>query len=251
MTRKRRLPVVLALLLTTLLLATASPASATVAVYDYINWVLSYYQRYQQIANQAQQISNQVRQIQQLAKSLESFADDTDWSEFDFDDLNTLLAYGEHLGYLNRSLSNLFDDTFPGYQSPESWPAEVETRVRRTRETLRLVNQALRSLSDADSQDDLLALLQRRSERADSPLEELETSNMYANYSLVHLQRAIQANLLTANTIAIAQAEELQMHASAEAARNGWIDRDPPPPILDDDGSGHTGVPDGWSYSIF
>ena len=74
---------------------------------------------------------------------------------------------------------------------------------------------------------------------------------MYANYSLVHLQRAIQANLLTANTIAIAQAEELQMKASAEAARIGWIDRDPLPPIRDDNGSGHTGVPDGWSYSIF
>jgi P-type conjugative transfer protein TrbJ len=249
LTRKRRLPIVLGLLLTTLL-ATASPASATIPVYDYINWILSFYQRYEQIANQARQISNQVQQIRHLAKGLESFAG-ADWSHFDFNDLDALLAYGEHLGYLNRSLSDVFDDTFPGYERPESWPAEFETRVRRTRETLRLVNQSLRSLSDADSQIDFLALLQRRSETADSPLEELETSNMYANYSLVHLQRAIQANLLTANTIAIAQAEELQTKASAEAARNGWIDRDPLPPIRDDDGSGHTGVPDGWSYSIF
>ncbi len=242
MTRKRRLPIVLGLLLTTLL-ATASPASATIPVYDYINWILSFYQRYEQIANQARQISNQVQQIRHLAKGLESFAG-ADWSHFDFNDLDALLAYGEHLGYLNRSLSDVFATTRAS-RNPE------KTRVRRTRETLRLVNQSLRSLSDADSQIDFLALLQRRSETADSPLEELETSNMYANYSLVHLQRAIQANLLTANTIAIAQAEELQTKASAEAARNGWIDRDPLPPIRDDDGSGHTGVPDGWSYSIF
>lgn len=250
MTRlRRRLPVVLALAFTTLLL-TAPPASATIPVYDYINWILSYYQRYEQIANQARQISNQVRQIQQLAKSLESF-EDADWSQFDFNDLDALLAYGEHLGYLNSSLSSIFDETFPGYEAPESWPAEFETRARRTRETLRVVNQALRGLSNADAPFNFLELLQRRSERADSPLEELETSNMYANYSLVHLQRAIQASLLTANTIAIAQAEQLQMQASVEAARNGWIDRDPLPPIRENLDAGHTGVPEGWSYSIF
>jgi len=249
-TRMRcRSPIVLFLLLATLLLASASPASATIPVYDYVNWVLSYYQRYEQIANQARQIANQVRQIEQLGKSLESF-DDADWSQFD--QLSALLFYGDHLGYLNSSLANLFDQTFPGYEPPESWPAEFETRVWRTRETLRLVSQALRGLSNADAPFNLLELLQRRSERADSPIEELETANMYANYSLVHLQRAIQASLLTANIIAIAQAEELQRQASVEAARNGWIARDPLPPIRENlDGSGHTGVPDGWSYSIF
>lgn len=250
MTRKRRLPALFVLLVTTLLLTTASPASAQVEVHDFINWLLSLVQRYQMISNQAQQISNQVRQIQHLAKSLESF-EDADWSQFDFNDLSALLAYGEHLGYLNSSLSSLFDQTFPGYEPPESWPTEFETRVRRTRETLRLVNQSLRGLSNADAPFNFLELLQRRSERADSPLEELETSNMYANYSLVHLQRAIQASLLTANVIAIAQAEELQMQASVEAARNGWIDRDPLPPIRENLDSGHTGVPEGWSYSIF
>ncbi len=231
------------------LLATAAPASATVPVFDYVNWILSYYQRYEQITNQIRQISNQVQQVQQLAKSLESFPD-ADWSHFDFHDLDALLAYGEHLGYLNRSLSDLFDDTFPGYEPPESWPEEFQTRVRRTRETLRLINRSLRTLSNADASFDLLTLLQQRSQRADSPLEELETYNMYANYSLVHLQRAIQANLLTANTIAVAQAEELQMQSSVEAARNGWIERDPFPHGYDA-GPGYTGVPDGWGYSIF
>ena len=249
MTQKSRLPIVLTALFT-VLLATAAPASAyTVPVYDYVNWILSYYQRYEQIANQARQISNQVHQIQQIAKSLESFAD-ADWSHFDFHDLDALLSYGEHLGYLNRSVSELFDDTFPGYEPPESWPDEFQTRVRRTRETLRLINRSLRTLSDADSQVDLLTILQRRSQAADSPVEELETANMYANYSLVHLQRAIQANLLTANSIAVAQAEQLQMQASIEAARNGWIERDPFPQGYDE-GAGYTGVPGGWSYSIF
>lgn len=251
MTRKGRFPVILSLLLVTLLLAAPLPAGATVAVYDYINWILSFYQRYQQITNQAQQISNEVRQIRQLAKSIESFADDADWSEFDSSGLDMLLGYGDHLGYLNQSLTEIFDDTFPGYARPESWPAEFETRVYRTRETLRQINRSLRTLSDADSSYDLLSLLQERSEAADSPLEELETSNMYANYSLVQLQKAIQASLLTANTIGIAHAEQLQIQASIEAARNGWIERDPLPPIRDDEGSGHTGVPEGWSYSLF
>jgi P-type conjugative transfer protein TrbJ len=247
--RKSRVPIVLTLLLAALL-STAAPAAAnTVPVYDYVNWLLSYYQRYEQIANQARQITNQVRQIQQLAKSLESFAD-ADWSHFDFHDLDALLGYGEHLGYLNQSVSALFDDTFPGYETPESWPEEFQTRVRRTRETLRLINRSLRTLSDADSQVDFLSVLQRRSQTADSPVEELETANMYANYSLVHFQRAIQANLLTANSIAVAQAEQLQMQASIEAARNGWIERDPFPEGYDE-GPGHTGVPAGWAYSIF
>lgn len=245
---KTRFSIVLSMLLAALL-ATAAPASATIPVYDYVNWILSYYQRYEQITNQIRQISYQVQQVHHLAKSLESYAD-ADWSHFDFYDLDALLAHGEHFGYLNRSLSDLFDETFPGYEPPESWPEEFQTRVRRTRETLRLINRSLRTLSDADAQVDLLRFLQRRSERADSPLEELETSNMYANYSLVHLQRAIQANLLIANTIAVAQAEELQIKASTEAARNGWIERDPFP-LGYDAGPGYTGVPDGWGYSIF
>ena len=249
MKSRARVPVVLAALLTALLLGSAAPADATVAVHDYINWILSYYQRYEQIANQARQIANQVRQIQHAAKALESFGD-ADWSHFDFRDLEALLAYGEHLGYLNSSVGALFDDTFPGYERPESWPDEFQLRVGRTRETLRLINRSLRTLSDADSPVDFLALLQRRSETADSPVEELETANMYANYSLVHLQRAIQANLLTANTIAVAQAEELQMQASIEAARNGWVARDPVP-LVQDDGPGFTGVPAGWTYSVF
>jgi len=246
---RTRLPVVFAALLAVLLLTSAVPASATVPVYDYINWILSFYQRYEQITNQARQIANQARQIQQAAKSLESFGD-ADWSHFDFRDLDALLAYGDHLGYLNSSVDALFEETFPGYERPEAWPEEFQTRVRRTRETLRQINRSLRTLSDADSPIDFLALLQRRSERADSPVEELETSNMYANYSLVHMQRAIQANLLTANTIAVAQAEALQMQASVEAARNGWIERDGLPPIREDD-SGYTGVPEGWAYSFF
>src|SRR5262245_5985810 len=113
------------------LLATAAPASATVPVFDYVNWVLSYYQMYEQITNQIQQIPDQAQQIPHLAKSLESCAD-ADWSHFDFHDLDTLLAYGEHLGYLNRSLSDLFEETCPGYEAPEEWPEEFQTRVRRT-----------------------------------------------------------------------------------------------------------------------
>jgi len=244
-----RLPAVFAALLAVLLLTSAVPASATYPVHDYINLIVSTYQRYVQVANQVQQITNQVRQIQQAAKSLESFGD-ADWSHFDFGDLDALLAFGDHLGYLNSSVDALFEETFPGYERPEAWPEEFQTRVRRTRETLRQINRSLRTLSDADSPVDFLALLQRRSERADSPVEELETANMYANYSVVHLQRAIQANLLTANTIAVAQAEQLQMQASAEAARNSWIERDALPP-LGDDGSGYTGVPEGWAYSFF
>ena len=42
--------------------------------------------------------------------------------------LVALLAFGDHLGYLNQSLTEIFDDTFPGYVRPESWPAEFETR---------------------------------------------------------------------------------------------------------------------------
>jgi P-type conjugative transfer protein TrbJ len=232
-----------------LLMITSRTGSATIPVWDYVNWILSYYQRGQQIANQAHQLTNEARQIQHLAKALESYADG-DWSTFSYRDLDALLSYGEQLGYLNRSLSAVFDNTFPGYEPPSDWPTEYQIRVRRTRETLREINRSLRTLSDADSQVDLLTLLQRRSERSDSPLEELETSNMYAQYTSVQITKSIQANLLIANAIAVAQAERLQREASIDAARNSWIKSDPFPDGFDP-GEGYGAIPEGWSYTIF
>src|SRR5262249_17225657 len=50
-----RVPLAVALLLVVLLVGMPTPAGATVPVYDYINWILSLIQRYQQISNQAEQ----------------------------------------------------------------------------------------------------------------------------------------------------------------------------------------------------
>lgn len=234
-----------------LLLVPATSSEAALDVYDYVNWALSYYQRYEQIRNQYKTIENEVRQVQQLAKALESF-DQSDWSSFDASELEVLLAYGEHLGYLNSAATEIFDVTFPGYEAPRYWPDEFQARVSRTRSTLRRIQQSLRSLGNGgDYQSEILTLLQNRSDEADSPTEELETANMFHSLHSADMQRSIQASLLVGNAIAVSQAQELQFRASAEAARSSWLLSEPLPYPDSNQDEGFTALPNHWDLNLF
>ena len=246
------------ILATTALLLVVQPAPArayTVPVYDYINWILGLIQRYQQIENQAEQIRKQAKQIEVAVKTIERSGRDGDWASLQglFDNLDTLFNSTENLGYRYSQLTTLWDETFPGYQTPvESWPADQEIRARRTFATLRNIGLSLRQISELNQQsEDALGTLRERSDAADTPQKQLEASNMFLDFQATETSRAMQANLLAANAITVLGAEQLQRATTADLARTSWIERNAPRPPSDFESEpGYTGVPRNWPWTI-
>ena len=73
---------------------------------------------------------------------------------------------------------------------------------------------------------------------------------MWTNLSISEQQRHMQASLLAANAIVVAQAEAMQREASVEAARNDWLARENTPVAGHDPSDGFTGVPADWPWSL-
>lgn len=243
MARKKTLGAALCL---ALLIAGSRPASATIPVYDYVNWALAWYQR-------AEQIKHQYDQVVTLKRQLESFGEGGDWNSLNglLGDLDKLFRGGENLGYLLAGVEEVFEETFPGYELPVSWPDEYQLRVGRSRETLRLITAALNRLTWANTHSQIMVdRIQERSRTANSPLEELEVLSMWTNLSISEQQRHMQASLLAANAIVVAQAEAMQRQASIEAARNDWLARENTPVAGHDPSDGFTGVPADWPWSL-
>jgi hypothetical protein len=228
-------------------LAVVPQASATFPVFDYVNWILSWIQR-------AQQIQHQYDQLVALKKQLESYGEGGDFNSLNgiLGDLDQLFRDGENLGYLLIGVEQVFEETFPGYEAPIAWPEEFQTRIYRTQNTLRLITASLNRLTAANTRSQVMVdRLTALSRRADSPLEELEVQSMLETLAVTEQQRILQGQLLTANAVTIAAAAEVQRVAAAEAARSGWIaSESAPEPGYDPHPEGFTGVPRDWPWSL-
>jgi P-type conjugative transfer protein TrbJ len=228
-------------------LALPTPAAAQFFVYDPAVWyqaILAWYQRYEQIRNQYEQ-------IRALQKQLESFADQGDFNSLNgvLGQLDQIFAVGENLGYLLAGVEEVFAETFPGYEPPISWPDEYALRVKRSRDTLHLITQALNRLTWPNTRSQvMLDRITAHSKRADSPLEELEVLSMWQSLHVTEAQRSLQAQLLAANAVTVAAAADLQREASAEAARSSWLERETAPLPGLDPSEGFTGVPANWPW---
>jgi P-type conjugative transfer protein TrbJ len=230
-------------------------AAYTVPVYDYVNWFLSLYQRYQQIANQAEQLRRQAKQIEAAFKAIERSGKDGNWASLQglFANLETLFNSSENLGYLNSQLVYTWDNTFPGYHAPvQSWPADQENRARRTFSTLRGIELALHQVAELNDQSDSsLAVLRDRSDHADTPQKQLETHGMFLDFQATEISRSMQASLLAANAVTVLGTEQLQRSATADLARTSWIEENAPRPLSDFEAEpGYTGVPRDWPWAI-
>lgn len=245
MRRARFLAALVGLTLAVLLLVPA-PAGATIPVYDYINWILAWYQR-------AQQIEHQYHQLKALERQLETLGRGGDFDSLNglLGDIDQLFREGENLGYILAGVEDVFAETFPGYAPPVLWPDELALRIDRTQKTFRLITASLNRLTWANTHSQLMVeRLQERSKAADSPLEELEVQTMWTNLQVSEQQRALQAQLLTANAVTVAAAAATQREAAAEAARSAWLSREPIPVPGHDPSSGFTGIPAGWAWSL-
>jgi len=252
-----RTPLLIALIAATLLgVLLPAPAHAyTVPVFDYVNWFLSYYQRYQQIANQIEQLRRQAQQIEIALRTLERFKRGGDWASLQglFGNLQVLFNSAESLGYLYSQVQSTWDATFPGYFPPlQSWPVDQEARVRRTFATLRQIELGLHQVAELnDASEASLALLRARADSADTPQKQLEMHSMFLDFEATETSRSMQANLLAANAITVLGAEQLQRAATADLARNTWVDQNAPQPPSDFEAMpGYTGVPRDWPWTI-
>lgn len=244
-TRRRRATAVALVLVLSLIVV--PPVSATYPVYDYINWLLSWIQR-------AQQIKHQYDQLVALKKQLESYGDGGSFNSLNgiLGDLDRLFRDGENLGYLLIGVEQLFEETFPGYEAPIAWPEEFRTRVYRTHNTLRLITASLNRLTAANTRSQVMVdRITALSKQADSPLEELEVQSMLQTLAVTEQQRILQAQLLTANAVTVAAAAEQQRIAAAEAARTDWLaSESAPEPGYDPNPEGFTGIPRDWPWSL-
>lgn len=241
-----------------LLIVVPEPAHAqyyTVPVYDYVNWILSLIQRYQQIANQVEQLRRQAKQIEVAVKTIERFSKGGDWASLSglYANLETLFNATENFGSQSSQLSFLWDDSFPGYYPPvRSWPADQETRARRTFSTLRGISQALHQIAALNEQSEAaLGVLRDRSDHADTPQKQLEMHSMFLDFQATETSRSMQAGLLAANAATVLGTEQLQRASTAELARTNWIEQNAPRPLSDFEyGTGYTGVPHDWPWTI-
>ncbi len=246
MRRARFLAAMVGLVFVFVLLVATPPASATIPVYDYVNWLLAWYQR-------AQQIEHQYHQLKALERQLETLGRGGDFDSLHglLGDLDQLFREGENLGYILAGVEEVFAETFPGYEAPVLWPDEMSRRIDRTQKTLRLITASLNRLTWANTHSQVMVeRLQERSKAADSPLEELEVQTMFQNLAISEQQRSLQAQLLTANAVTVAAAASTQREAAAEAARSAWLAREPIPTPGHDPSGGFTGIPAGWAWSF-
>lgn len=243
----RRKIVSAALVLALLAALIPPPASATMAVYDYVNWLqalAAWYQRYQQIVHQYDQLVA-------LRKQIESFGDGGYFNTLKgtFADLDALFREEDNFGYLHPGVQEVFDESFPGYEKPVSWPDEVSSRMDRTRETLSLIVSAMNRLTYANTRSqEMTDAIIAQSRVADSPLEELEVISMWNGLAVTEQQRSLQAQLLTANSVTLAAAVQMQREAAGEAARSAWLAQEAIPVPGHDASEGFTGIPDSWPW---
>jgi P-type conjugative transfer protein TrbJ len=228
--KRRRLVATLLLALTLFLTVSPSGEAVTVPVYDYINWLLSWYQRGQQIYNQGRQIYYQVKSLERLGQAAH------------WDSLQGMLAWldqvmrgGDHLGYLVGGLEGRFAETFPDQYQTRSWTADSRRRIDRTRSTLQKLMAVLNRITWANTRSqETVADLVAQSAAADTPLKAQESTNGWLNAMNLELQKMKEAQLATANAVTVYSAFEMHREAVAETARNDWIGAQLPPPLEPD-----------------
>lgn len=238
--KRRKVAATVLVALTLFLVVPGTSSAYTVPVYDYINWILSWYQR-------GQQIYNQGRQIYYAAKSLERIGQGAQWDSLGglVDWLDRAMRGGEHLGYLVADLDWMFADTFPERYRTQSATSESLRRINRTRNTFEKLMAGLRriSFSNARSQG-TVERLAVQSAAADTPLKAQESTNGWLNSIDVELQKVREAQLSTANAVTVYYSFELHRKAVADTARNEWIQAELPPPLAPDRRF-YSGVPPG------
>jgi len=249
MKRMRRSTAAALVLVLALGLGSAAPAGATfVPVYDYINWILAFVQRYYAAYQRAQQLYQQVEAVKAAYKNLENYGRSGEWGNLVglYGSIEGLLNKADNLGYQTSELAAQLDETFPGLLPPQDYPAEYEARVRKTLTTVKTLAQILGRIGAPNMGTQLrLAAMQVRSGDATGAMKALQTANIFASLQEEELGRGLQAELASANIEALTASHELQQEAAAAAAFDDWTSRDEGPiPAA----RGYGGVPVGWSY---
>ena len=243
--RRRILALTTALLV---LFALASPPGAHAVTFvdlvAYVQRILTWFQKVQDLHQQAKQVEAAYRQ-------LESFADSGSWS-----DLNGMLAaidglfnatsgLVENLGYTRVGIEEDWREMFPGtldFDPTASEPERAVERIEKARETYALIMAALNRVTWNNTRSQvLLAEATAASKSADGALEEAEVANMFHSLQTTELNKLVQIAMIQANAQTLHAALEAQREASALAARRAWFDSNRLPG-LDRELPGYTGL---------
>jgi P-type conjugative transfer protein TrbJ len=246
MTRRKVIALTTALLV---LLALISPPRAHAVTFvdlvAYAQRIITWYQKVEDLYQQA-------KQLEALYRQLESYAHGGSWSDLNgmlgaLEDLfNSSSSLVESLGYTKIGIERVWRETFPGtldIDPADSQPELWRERMDKAHETYRLIMQAINRVTVNNTRSQaLLAEATAASKEADGTLEEIEVANMFNSLQTTELNKLVQVAMLQANAQTLEAALQAQQEASAQAARRYWLNSNRLPG-LDRETTGYTGVP--------
>lgn len=204
----------------------ASPAGATVPVFDYLGQIQDFVQRLYAQYQRALEIYRAVQQVQAALKNLASFGHSGEWTNLTelYGSIARSLNASDEIGYATAGLEQALDSTFPGIVPPVDWPSENLTRNRRDLTTTKTLARILAEIAHRTHDLKLqLIALQDRSGSSDGLLKAAQTRNMFASLHDEEVARAREAQVVAADALALAEAHRFQKRASAKAALDAWM----------------------------
>ena len=174
-----------------------------------------------QVAQMATQINNQRMQIQYQLRALAKLRN-PNWRDINglVYQLDVLMQQGESLAYSAANLDEQFRETFPGYELPVGWVASEAQRSRATRALATMHASLVTTRRQMQSiQPGLVRLRQIKTQMGgiQGTQEAVELQNTLQAYTAEELMMLRQAVAVQTNTMAVANAQDVQREMEEQA----------------------------------
>jgi len=176
------------------------------------------------VINQAQQLQNQLQQL----KSVQVFSSGQ-WSSAIglLNQLQGIVQQGQALSYATQNISQVFQQKFPGYVSPQNYTADYQTWANTTLDTIKgaLMSVGLQSNSFA-TENATLTTLRSMTDNSVGQTQAIQVGNMINNEMIAQLQKLRQLQMSQAQSQGAYMAHQVNKEAADEATL-GDIFQDP------------------------
>ena len=135
-----------------------------------------------------------------------------------------MINQGRALAYRLQNLEAVFQETYPGFISPEAWPAEYQIQVETALTTLRTTLQAVQQQSeDFAAEQARLTELQNMSDAAIGRMQAIQAGNMLTSEVVQQLAKLRQLMMTQINANNAALAHQINDQAQTDALAAEWL----------------------------
>jgi len=167
------------------------------------------------VINQAKQISNQLQQL----KSIEVFSEG-EWSSAIglLTELQSVVQQGQGISYALESISEVFKETYPGYEAPTDYTADYQNWSNTTLDTIKgtLMSVGLQS-NEFATENATLTSLRSISDSAVGQTQAIQAGNMINNEMISQLQKLRQIQMSQIQSQGTYMAYQVNKEAAGEA----------------------------------